>query len=185
MSPAEPPGASSFAPDFGAFVPGPRLTMAPTAERIDVRGQGSDGKGESLANVAGYETSSRRRSPMSRAQRPRCCPRPARWPISGRPAPQVTLRHPAILRDYVVTTLEIYCYKTRIIRYFSPRQRYISLNNSLLLSGNALLIPNKSLQISEQIHILRAFRMLAGHSETRIIRYTLPQDQGGVAVSHF
>jgi amidase len=31
MSPAEPNGASSMAPDFGAFVSGPRLTMAPTA----------------------------------------------------------------------------------------------------------------------------------------------------------
>jgi amidase len=31
MSPAEPTGAASFAPDFGAFVPGPRLTMAPTS----------------------------------------------------------------------------------------------------------------------------------------------------------
>jgi amidase len=31
MSPAEPTGAASMAPDFGAFVPGPRLTMAPTA----------------------------------------------------------------------------------------------------------------------------------------------------------
>jgi hypothetical protein len=157
MSPAEPPGASSFAPDFGAFVPGPRLTMAPTAERIDVRGQGSDGKGESLANVAGYETSSRRRSPMSRAQRPRCCPRPARWPISGRPAPQVTLRHPAILRDYVVTTLEIYCYKTRIIRYSSPIQRDSSPDLSLLSRVKSLQNSVSSLQFSRQIHILRAF----------------------------
>ena len=31
MSPAEPTGAASTASDFGAFVPGPRLTMAPTA----------------------------------------------------------------------------------------------------------------------------------------------------------
>jgi amidase len=31
MRPAEPAGAASTAPDFGAFVPGPRLTLAPTA----------------------------------------------------------------------------------------------------------------------------------------------------------
>ena len=31
MSAAKPAGASSIAPDFGAFVPGPRLTVAPTS----------------------------------------------------------------------------------------------------------------------------------------------------------
>src|SRR5271155_634032 len=31
MRPAEPAGVSALAPDFGAFVPGPRLTVAPTA----------------------------------------------------------------------------------------------------------------------------------------------------------
>jgi len=105
--------------------------------------------------------------------------------ISGRPTPQMALRHPAIVRDYVVTTLEISCCKTRIIRDSAPRQRDLSPNYSLLSSGNALQISNNPLQVSGQIHIFQAIRGHRGHSETRIIRYLLPQDQGGVAVFCF
>ena len=57
-----------------------------------------------------------------------------------------------------------------------------SQNNPLLSARNSLQISGNSRRFFRPIRSFRAFPQRAGYVETRIIRYILPQDQGGVAV---